>query len=167
MEQHTTEKKHNAKPIDYDDDDDDDEEVTKRSENMYDNEDDEKHKSLIHILHIASKFLVIKTRPIGIQPTNGGYQKHITTSGASSHSPQTIKNNNQQHSPKNCKVTQNNTLKEYPNLKDGQTNSSSTIRRRMRKLRLKFYMYANQKYIVSSNQNSDTHLPHQPIDGVS
>lgn len=122
VEQHTTEKKHNAKPIDYDDnDDDDDEEVTKRSENMYDNEDDEKHKSLTHILHIASKFLVIKTRPIGIQPTNGGYQKHITTSGASSHSPQTIKNNNQQHSPKNCKVTQNNTQKEYPNLKDGQT----------------------------------------------
>lgn len=117
VEQHTTEKKHNAKPIDYDDDDDDDEEVTKRSENMYDNEDDEKHKSLTHILHIASKFLVIKTRPIGIQPTNGGYQKHITTSGASSHSPQTIKNNNQQHSPKNCKVTQNNTQKRIPQFK--------------------------------------------------
>lgn len=84
---------------------------------MYDNEDDEKHKSLTHILHIASKFLVIKTRPIGIQPTNGGYQKHITTSGASSHSPQTIKNNNQQHSPKNCKVTQNNTQKRIPQFK--------------------------------------------------
>lgn len=124
----TQQKKHNAKPIDYDDDDDDDEEVTKRSENMYDNEDDEKHKSLTHILHIASKFLVIKMRPIGIQPTNGGYQKHITTSGASSHSPQTIKNNNQQHSPKNCKVTQNNTQKRIPQFK-GRTDKQQQYNR--------------------------------------
>lgn len=57
--------KQNAKPIHNNYGDDDDEEVTKRSENMNDTKANPAH---------TLQFLVIKTRPIGIQPKNGGYQ---------------------------------------------------------------------------------------------